>query len=121
MKTDTSLVASSLLGVLLLSLHLTDDLVRGTLSPRQRVARHLWRMCFAFFIATGSFFLGQQDVMPQAVRGSPILFVLAFAPFAIMIFWLVRIRMANMATRLTLRRRAAIPVPATPTDLAMEV
>ena len=38
-------------------------------------------MCFAFFIATGSFFLGQQDVLPAAVRGSPILFVLAFAPF----------------------------------------
>ncbi len=58
----------------------------------QRIGRHLWRMCFAFFIATGSFFLGQQDVMPEAVRGSPFLFILAFAPFAVMAFWLVRIR-----------------------------
>jgi len=72
------------------------------LSPAQRVSRHLWRMCFAFFIATGSFFLGQQDVLPRAVRGSPILFVLAFAPFAVMAFWLVRIRFGKALSRLKL-------------------
>lgn len=69
-----------------------NAILRKKLTAVQRLARHLWRMCFAFFIATGSFFLGQQDVMPAAVRGSPILFVLAFAPLAIMIFWLLRIR-----------------------------
>ncbi len=67
-------------------------ILRGKLSATQRISRHLWRMCFAFFIATGSFFLGQQDVLPQAVRGSPLLFVLAFAPFALMFFWLAWIR-----------------------------
>jgi len=66
--------------------------LRGTLSRTQRLTRHLWRMGFAFFIATGSFFLGQQDVLPQAVRGSPVLLVLAFAPFALMLFWLVHVR-----------------------------
>src|SRR5882672_8518708 len=65
-------------------------ILRGKLSALQRTSRHLWRMCFAFFIATGSFFLGQQKVLPQAVRGSPILVVLAFAPFALMLFWVVR-------------------------------
>lgn len=77
--------------------------LRKTMAPAQRFARHLWRMCFAFFIATGSFFLGQQDAMPQAVRGSPVLFVLAFAPFAVMLFWLVRIRFAKMVGSLALR------------------
>lgn len=67
-------------------------IVRGALSATQRMTRHLWRMCFAFFIATGSFFLGQQDVLPEAMRGSPVLFVLAFAPFALMLFWLARLR-----------------------------
>jgi hypothetical protein len=67
-------------------------IVRGTLTRIQRISRHLWRMCFAFFFATGSFFLGQQDVLPQAWRGSPLLFALAFAPFVLMLFWLVRIR-----------------------------
>jgi hypothetical protein len=70
-------------------------IVRGTLSAPQRIIRHLWRMCFAFFIATGSFFLGQQDVLPQALRGSPMLFVLAFAPFALMLFWLLRVRLGK--------------------------
>ena len=70
-------------------------ILRKRLSSNERISRHLWRMCFAFFIATGSFFLGQQDVMPEAVRGSPVLFVLAFAPFAVMIFWLMRIRLAR--------------------------
>ena len=80
-----------------------------TLSPAQRIARHLWRMCFAFFIATGSFFLGQQDVLPAAVRGSPILFVLAFAPFGVMAFWLVRVRFPKVIARLTLRQPAPRP------------
>jgi hypothetical protein len=78
-------------------------IVRGKLSGAQRIARHAWRMCVAFFIATGSFFLGQQDVLPKAVQGSPILFVLAFAPFAIMLFWLVRLRFAKMVGKLSLR------------------
>ncbi|HEX6375571.1 MAG TPA: hypothetical protein VFZ91_07600 [Allosphingosinicella sp.] len=72
-----------------------NAILRAKLTPVQRISRHLWRMCFAFFIATGSFFLGQQDVLPKAVRGSPILFALAFAPFAAMAFWLVRLRVAK--------------------------
>jgi hypothetical protein len=83
-------------------------ILRGRLTGGQRISRHVWRICLAFFIATGSFFLGQQDVMPSAMRGSPILFVLAFTPFAVMLFWLVRLRFARMVKRLNLR------VPATP-------
>src|SRR5205807_1947747 len=37
-------------------------LVRGGVSGAQRIARHVRRMCFAWFIAAGSFFLGQQQV-----------------------------------------------------------
>ncbi|MET1110335.1 MAG: hypothetical protein ABWX67_02290 [Allosphingosinicella sp.] len=78
------------------------------LSPVQRISRHVWRMCFAFFIATGSFFLGQQDVLPRAVRGSPFLFALALAPFAIMAFWLVRLRFGKALARLKLRPLAPL-------------
>jgi hypothetical protein len=67
-------------------------ILRRQLTAPQRIGRHLWRMCFAFFIATGSFFLGQQDVMPERIRGSPLLFIPAFAPFAVMAFWLVCLR-----------------------------
>ncbi|MBV8685519.1 MAG: DUF2306 domain-containing protein [Alphaproteobacteria bacterium] len=72
-----------------------NAVLRRKLTPTQRVSRHLWRMCFAFFIATGSFFLGQQQVLPRGVRGSPLLFVLAFAPFAVMLFWLARLRLSK--------------------------
>jgi hypothetical protein len=83
--------------------------LRKRISAGERIRRHLWRMCFAFFIATGSFFLGQQKVMPVAMRGSPILFVLAFAPFAVMAFWLVRLRFAKAMARLTFRIPLADP------------
>jgi hypothetical protein len=67
-------------------------ILKGGVSGTQRIARHLWRMCTGLFFATGSFFLGQQKVMPMFIHGSPVLWVLALAPFGFMIFWLIRIR-----------------------------
>lgn len=80
-----------------------NAIMRQRLAAGQRIRRHLWRMCFAFFIATGSFFIGQQDVMPQAVRGSPTLLILGFAPLAVMAFWLIRLRFSKPLGRLQLR------------------
>ena len=68
---------------------------RGGVSGTQRIARHVWRMCFALFIATGSFFLGQQQVMPAFMHGSPVLVALGIAPLPLMIFWLIRVRFTN--------------------------
>jgi hypothetical protein len=67
-------------------------IMRGGLGGVQRLGRHVWRMCAGLFIATGSFFLGQQKVMPASMHGSPVLIVLGVAPLLAMIFWLVRIR-----------------------------
>ncbi len=67
-------------------------LVRRTLSGRARIARHLWRMCFSLFIASGSFFLGQMQVMPQWMRESAIPYVAALAPLGAMLLWLVLVR-----------------------------
>lgn len=61
-----------------------------------RISRHLWRMCAALFIASGSFFLGQMDEIPQAFRG-PHLIVLALTPLAALLFWMVRIRFTRTA------------------------
>jgi uncharacterized membrane protein len=94
--------------------------LRKRLMAGERIRRHLWRMCFAFFIATGSFFLGQQKVMPMEVRGSPMLFVLAFAPIALMLFWLVRLRFAKAIGRLSLRLPYA-QMPVEPVRLKMEI
>ena len=100
------------LGLLCLVAGLGDlkAVLRRKLSAAQRISRHLWRMCFAFFIATGSFFIGQQDVMPETVQGSPVLFVLGLAPFGIMAFWLVRLRFAKAVRWLSLRLPADPPL-----------
>jgi uncharacterized membrane protein len=67
----------------------------GGIAGVPRLARHLWRMCLGLFIAASSFFLGQQQVMPAFIQGSPLLLVLAFAPLPLLIFWLVRVRTAR--------------------------
>jgi uncharacterized membrane protein len=77
------------------SLAATGDLrllIKGRIAGTPRLSRHLWRMCIALLIASGSFFLGQQRVMPVWMRGSPWLFVPTFAPLVLMIYWLIRIR-----------------------------
>jgi hypothetical protein len=47
-------------------------LSRG-LQGRHRLVRHLWRMCFSLFIASGSFFLGQAKVFAKPMRIYPLL------------------------------------------------
>ena len=68
---------------------------RGGISGVQRLARHLWRMCVALFIATLSFFLGQQQVFPEALQGSPLLFIPELALLAVLVYWLIRIRVGR--------------------------
>jgi uncharacterized membrane protein len=66
-------------------------LLRGGVFGNKRIVRHLWRMCFGLFVATGSFFLGQQQVFPVSMHGSPALFIPALLPLALMSFWLLRV------------------------------
>ena len=69
----------------------TRMLVSGVHGAR-RLARHLWRMCFAMFIATGSFFLGQAKVFPKPIRIIPLLSVPVLVVIVAMLFWLWRVR-----------------------------
>ena len=64
----------------------------GGLRGSRRLARHLWRMCFGLFIATGSFFLGQMKFIPEPVRIVPLLLVLGFAPIVFLVYWMWRVR-----------------------------
>jgi hypothetical protein len=70
-------------------------LVRNGISGTQRIARHLWRMCFALFIAAASIFLARQQIFPAFLRKTGALFLLSFLPLILMIFWLVRVRFVN--------------------------
>jgi len=73
----------------------------GPLGAAARLARHLWRMCFALFIAAGSFFSIRQRVakiLPEplttpAMRAIPIALV-----FAVMFYWLWRVRTRRTLT-----------------------
>jgi uncharacterized membrane protein len=76
-------------------------LVRGGVFGAHRIARHLWRMCFGLFIATGSFFIGQQQVFPAFLRKTNLLFVPAILPLILMVFWLFRVRFTNAYKRMS--------------------
>ena len=66
-------------------------LLGPALAPHRRIARHLWRMCFALWIATASFFLGQAKMIPEPLRIKPLLAAPVLIVMGLMIYWLVRV------------------------------
>jgi hypothetical protein len=70
-------------------------LVRGGIMGAQRLARHLWRMCFALFIASGSVFLARQHLFPVVLRKTGVLVFLSVLPLILMVFWLIRVRLRD--------------------------
>jgi hypothetical protein len=67
-------------------------IARGGVAGAQRIARHLWRMCFALLIGATAFFIGQAKVFPPSVRETQILVAPVIAIVVLMVFWLVRVR-----------------------------
>lgn len=63
----------------------------GIQGPR-RIARHLWRMCFAMWVAAASFFWGPPGRVPEIIRIPALLPIPVLLPIAVMLFWLWRIR-----------------------------
>ena len=67
-------------------------IIRRKITGVSRISRHLWRMCASLFIAAGSFFLGQEQILPEFMLGTfwqfgPVLF-----PILAMLFWLILVR-----------------------------
>ena len=77
-------------------------LVRRGISGRQRIARHLWRMCFALFIAASSIFLARQQIFPALFRKTGVLIFLSFLPLILMIFWLIRVRFTKAYKKMSM-------------------
>jgi len=73
-----------------------------------RIARHLWRMGFALFIAALSFFIGQAHVFPKPIRIRPLLALPVLAVLVTMLYWLWRVRI-----RRSLRGIVGISAPET--------
>jgi hypothetical protein len=70
-------------------------LVRHGITGSQRIARHLWRMCFALFIASSSVFLARAQIFPAFMRTTGTLYILTILPIILMIYWLIRVRFAK--------------------------
>jgi uncharacterized membrane protein len=87
--------------------------IRGGVSGVQRLVRHLWRMCVALFVATGSFFLGTSSnplqlrarLFTHAIRQTHLPEVPVLLLAGLTIFWLFRVRFAK-AYRKTARETA---------------
>jgi peptidoglycan/LPS O-acetylase OafA/YrhL len=71
----------------------------GGLRGASRLARHLWRMCFALFIAALSFFLGQSDEIPEPLRILPLLALPVLMVLVTMLYWLWRVRRRRPGVR----------------------
>jgi hypothetical protein len=81
-------------------------LLRGGIFGTRRIARHLWRMCFALFIASGSVFTARAHLFPAFMRKSGMLVGLTIAPLAILIFWLIRLRLRDRRQKIATPARA---------------
>ena len=90
-----SIAVASFLNALVMLLGWRGDVRvarRGMPRGPARVRRHLWRMCYATFVASGSFFLGQPQAVPALLRVKPVPTVLAVLPLLLMAFYLWRYR-----------------------------
>ena len=67
----------------------------GPLRGAPRLRRHLWRMCFALFIAAGSFFSIRERVaavLPEPFTTAPMRILPILLIFGSMLFWMWRVR-----------------------------
>ncbi len=86
-------------------------MLKGPPIGAPRLARHLWRMCFALFIAAGSFFSIREHVakiLPEPFTTGPMRALPIVLLFGAMFYWLWRLR----------RRTFAVPMRHDSTHLA---
>ena len=67
----------------------------GGIHGTRRLARHLWRMCFGLFIASGSFAaqLVMLKSMPPQLRSVPVILLLGGGPLVVLLYWMWRVRL----------------------------
>jgi hypothetical protein len=78
-----------------------------------RLARHLWRMCFALFVAAGSFFSIRErvaQVLPEPFTSGPMRALPIVLLFGTMFYWLWRVR--GRRTLPVLVRHDSVPLAA---------
>ena len=94
---QTAGMMSLIVGVLLVMAAAGDVRIMRFGRPRggPRLARHLWRMCFALFIAAGSFFSLRErvaQILPEPFTSGPMRALPIVLLFGAMFYWLWRVR-----------------------------
>jgi len=108
-KLDGQPAAAFVMFMIIGSLAAVGDLrliLQRGVSGAVRLARHLWRMTAALFIAANALFLGQPQVFPKALQGW--LFLPALLILGLLLYWLGHVGYG------ALRRRARSQVLAAP-------
>lgn len=80
----------------------------GGLQGTRRLARHLWRMCFGLFVASGSFVaqLVKMTFMPDWTRSLTVILILAAGPLIALLYWMWRVRLRqNLRGLMTTEKR----------------
>ncbi|HEX2164602.1 MAG TPA: hypothetical protein VHM02_11690 [Thermoanaerobaculia bacterium] len=80
----------------------------------RRLARHLWRMCFALFIAAGSFFSIRERVamiLPEPFTTGPMRALPILLLFGAMFYWLWRVRRRRPAPVVVRHDAAPLTLP----------
>lgn len=70
-------------------------IIKRKLSDTARKLRHLWRMCFSFFIASGALFFGQPRLFSTSFNESILPGLLAFTPLMIMLIWIFWVNLGH--------------------------
>jgi hypothetical protein len=69
-------------------------LVRG-LSTTQRIARHLWRMCFGCSLHRDPYFSRGHTCSPKFLQETNILLLLGVLPLILLVFWIISLRVTK--------------------------
>lgn len=88
---------------------------RGIQGPR-RISRHLWRMCFAMWVAAASFFWGPPGRVPEIIHIPAVLPIPVLTPVAVMLYWLWRIRRKGTPPSIAARERFEMPLDINPKE-----
>ena len=70
---------------------------KGSIEGTARLRRHLWRMSYAMWIATTSFFFGQARHLPEWMRSSNLNDYIVLGVIATLLYWLVKLRPRSRA------------------------
>lgn len=87
-------------------------IARGGFTGGRRIARHLWRMCLALWIAGMSLYPGQAKLFSKAMRDTHLLTVPQFLLIGFTVFSLYRVLRANKRTRTSVAVTQSSPATA---------